>query len=469
MILHTVRGRLVAGVVALLALACAVVGLATTVGLQRFLVDRVDQQLAANPARFAASLEHEDQFEGGGDTRGQTVGTLGARVYAGAVTHAAMVTDRTAGSPPVLSSDDRAALAALPGDGTPRTVELSALDDYRVLAVSGRDGDILITGLPLRGVEETVHRLQLLELALFAGVLAVTGVAGTLWVRLSLRPLDRIAATARQVSAQRLDTGEVTLAERVAEGDPRSETGQVAAAFNRMLGHVAQALRSRHEAEQRLRAFAADASHELRTPLAVIRGHVELALRDGSAEQTRHALTRIQAESGRMSELVDELLLLARLDAGRPLVREEVDLTLLAIEATSDARAAGPGHRWVLDLPEEPVVVGGDALRLHQVIANLLANARIHTPPGSTVTVTLRERDGHAELAVADDGPGIPPDRHEEVFGRFTRGDQSRSRASGGSGLGLAIVRAVTTAHGGTVDLESRPGHAVFRVRLPAG
>ncbi|GAA0977461.1 HAMP domain-containing sensor histidine kinase [Acrocarpospora macrocephala] len=466
---HTLRGRLITGVLVLLALACAAIGVATTIGLGRFLTERIDQQLAANRNRFAASLEHEQEFEGG-DTRGQAVGTLAARLVDGRLTHAAVVTDRVTGTAPTLSAADRATLAALPADGVPHSMELSALDDYRILAAPGQDGDVLLTGLPLRAAEETVRRLIVLELALFAAVLTVTGVAGTLWVRLSLRPLSRVAATARRVSELPLASGEVALPERVQDADPRSEIGQVAAAFNRMLGHVENALARRHTSEQRLRGFAADASHELRTPLAAIRGHVELALRDDGLipEQIRHSLTRIEAESGRMGELVDELLLLARLDGGRPLAAEEVDLTRLAIEVTTDAQVAGPGHRWVLDLPEEPVVVRGDRLRLHQVLANLLANARIHTPPGTRVAVTVRRLDHQAELIVTDDGPGIPADRHEEIFERFSRGDQGRSRTSGGSGLGLAIVRAVTTAHGGTVEVESRPGRTAFRLLLPA-
>ncbi|MEV4362254.1 sensor histidine kinase [Nonomuraea sp. NPDC004186] len=464
---RTLRGRLVAGVLALLALACAAVGVATSFAMDRFLMGRVDQQLATIGGRYAASLEH-DGGRGGGDTRSQAPGTLGVRVAGGVITQGAVVTlddDDRAG----LTGGDQAVLAALPADGVPRTVSLSRLHEYRVVAVPGRDGDVLITGLPLHEAEETLRRMQAFEVVMFGAALAVTGVAGAVWVRLALRPLERVAATARRVTRLPLASGEVALTERVPDTDPRTEAGQVGAAFNSMLGHVEAALARRYAVEQRLRAFAADASHELRTPLAAIRGHTELALRGAEPmpEGVRHALDRIDAESGRMSELVADLLLLARLDAGRPLARDEVDLTKLAIESVGDARVAAPAHRWRLELPEEPVTVQGDPSRLRQVITNLLTNAGTHTPEGTAITLTVRQAPGAAELTVADGGPGIPADMQEEIFERFSRVDKGRSRASGGTGLGLAIVKAVVAAHGGTIGVESRPGRTAFHLRLP--
>jgi two-component system OmpR family sensor kinase len=243
-----------------------------------------------------------------------------------------------------------------------------------------------------------------------------------------------------------------------------------------MLGHVEASLATRHASEEKLRRFIADASHELRTPLAGIRGYTELAMRTGGdlTPEVRNALGRVDAESARMSHLVDDLLLLARLDAGRPLAQEQVDLTRLAVEVTSDVRVAGPDHKWVLDLPAEPVVISGDGPRLHQVLANLLSNARTHTPKGTTVTVRVTAapagngRAG-AELAVSDDGPGIAADLQEHIWERFARGDAGRSRAAGGSGLGLAIVRAVVTAHSGSLSLDSHKGGTTFLIWLPAG
>jgi two-component system OmpR family sensor kinase len=268
-----------------------------------------------------------------------------------------------------------------------------------------------------------------------------------------------------------LDRGEVALSIRVppADTDPRTEVGQVGSALNRLLGHVSAALAARHESEMRVRQFVADASHELRTPLAAIRGYAEVTRhsRDAVPPDVAHALRRVESETVRMTALVEDLLLLARLDAGRPLAAEPVDLTVLIVDAVSDAHVAGPRHRWRLNLPDDPVTVTGDAARLHQVLANLLANARAHTPPGTTVTTTLTSSDGTAVVMVTDDGPGIPPDLLPELFERFARGDTSRSRAAGSTGLGLAIVFAVVEAHHGAAAVESRPGHTAFTVTIP--
>ncbi|RSN18368.1 two-component sensor histidine kinase [Streptomyces sp. WAC 01325] len=473
---HTLRGRLTVGLVVLLAVSCAAVGVAVVIELNGFLTRRLDEQLTEAGPRFPASLEHSgvlpDDHDGDerADTRRQATGTFGARLLDGAVTHAAVV--RTTGTLNVkLSARDEGELAAIPVDGTAHSVDLSSLDDYRVVASRGIDGDVLITGLPLEPVEAAVHRLELVAGIVFGAALAITGVAGGLWVRWSLRPLSQVAATATQVSELPLGSGEVTLPSRAPESDPRSEVGRVAGAFDRMLGHVEDALTKRHASEERLRRFAADASHELRTPVASVRGHAELALLHPGPvppEVTR-ALERIAAESARMGEMVDEMLLLARLDAGRALQRQPVDLTRLVLDAVTDARAAGPDHRWTLELPEEPVTVTGDMHRLHQVLANLLANARIHTPEGTQVTVSLEFDSGAAVLTVHDDGPGVPEDVAPGVFERFTRADRRRTEDAGsGAGLGLSIVAAVSEAHGGSVSLESSPGSTTFTVKLPA-
>jgi two-component system OmpR family sensor kinase len=282
-----------------------------------------------------------------------------------------------------------------------------------------------------------------------------------------------VAATATRVSELPLHRGEVALHERVPDDgtDPRTEVGQVGAALNRMLGHVGSALHARQESETRVRRFVADASHELRTPLASIRGYAELTRRGNEpvGPDTRHALGRIESEAARMTTLVEDLLLLARLDAGRPVERARTDLSPLVVDAVSDARAAGPEHAWRLELPDDPALVLGDAARLQQVLANLLANARTHTPPGSTVTArVVRAAGGVVLLEVEDDGPGIPPELRGRVFERFARGDASRSRAAGSTGLGLAIVASVAAAHGGGVTVESEPGRTLFRVTLPA-
>ncbi|GAA0355596.1 HAMP domain-containing sensor histidine kinase [Streptomyces blastmyceticus] len=472
---RTLGGQLTAGLVLLLAAACLAVGVTTVLALQGFLAGRLDQQLAASGGRFAASLEHEakpDADNSGPDTRGQSEHTFGARLLRGTTTQAAVVRHQSA-APVPLTDADRRALDGVPVDGRGHGIKLAALGTYRVSAVNGDDGDVMITGLPLHPVEETVHRLETVEAVVFGGALAVTGVAGALWVRLSLRPLRRVTATAADVARLPLADGDVAMPAPLRVDDPRTEVGQVGTALNRMLGHVGNALARRQASEERLRNFAADAGHELRTPVANIRGHAELALRHGepAPAAVRRSLERVQAESERMSRLVDDLLLLARLDGGRPLDRDPVDLTRLVLDATDDARAAGPGHRWILDLPAEPVTVTGDEHRLHQVIGNLLANARTHTPAGTEVTVSLTADatdNTHVRLTVTDDGPGIPEELRAEVFGRFVRADHSRSRAAGSTGLGLAIVRAVVTAHGGTAEVTSRPGHTAFHITLPA-
>ncbi len=288
-------------------------------------------------------------------------------------------------------------------------------------------------------------------------------------VRLNLRPLRRVTAVANRVSETPLDQGEVELALRVpaTDTDPHTEVGQVGSALNHMIGHVEDALAARQASEMKLRHFVADASHELRTPLAAIRGYAELSRphRAEAPPQMAHAMDRVESAAERMTSLVEDLLLLARLDTGRPVEPEAVDLSELMIGAVSDAHAAAPDHTWRLDLPEEPVQVDGDRLQLHQVVANLLANARTHTPPGTSVSVSLRpvpQPEGGVEVAVLDDGPGIPESLRPNVFERFARGDSSRSRAAGSSGLGLAIVSSVVAAHHGRVSLSSQPGTDPF-------
>ena len=481
---RTLRTRLIAGVLILLAVSCLAIGIATNIALSGFLVDRLDQNLASAGSRLDVSLEHAGGQGGpgappgpGGEpgVEGQAVGTLAVRIANGSIAQAVVVHDdagQVGLSNVTLSQADRALLLSVSAEGQPITGRLSALGDYRLRATRSQDGDVHITGLALGDVESTVHKLVATELVVFAAALLLTGLAGAGWVRLSLRPLDRVTTTANRVSSMSLGSGAVDLPHRVPETDPRTEVGQLSAAFNQMLGHVETSLEQRAASEARLRRFVADASHELRTPLTGIRGYAELALRNtGSVpDDVRHALGRVEAEAVRMGGLVDDLLLLARLDAGRPLEQEDVDLSRLVIEVTSDARVAGPDHRWSLDLPDEPVVVRGDEHRLHQVVANLLSNARTHTPPGTSVVVRLsaaHEPEHQVLLSVSDDGPGIPKEMQTDIFERFVRADDSRSRAMGSTGLGLSIARAVILAHGGALTLIDDDGGTEFRIALP--
>ncbi|MGH3853491.1 MAG: sensor histidine kinase [Pseudonocardiaceae bacterium] len=475
--MHSLRARLVGALLALLALAGVVVGVVTAIALHAFLLHRLDAQLAGSRDRFAGALAEpapgslpspDDRHGGFLGAPGQSVDTLGARIVDGQVVQGGVV-DRS-GTPRPLSRSDTAALVALPVDAEPRSLRLGR-EDYRVVTVRAPDGDVLVTGLPLTGVDDTVTRLVTIEMIVIGSALVLTGVAGTTIVRLTLRPLTLVAGTASRVADLPLDRGEVALAERVPEADtdPRTEVGQVGLALNRMLGHIGAALEARQASETRLRRFVADASHELRTPLAAIRGYAELTRRSAESvpPDIAHMLARVESQAERMTTLVEDLMLLARLDAGRPLDRAPVDLSRLVIDAVSDAHAMSPDHRWRLTAPDTELTVSGDTAGLAQVLANLLANTRTHTPPGTTVSVTLTPVDGQVTLSVVDDGPGVPPDLLPHVFERFARGDSSRSRAAGSTGLGLSIVDSVVTAHGGSVDVTSVPGHTAFTVRLP--
>ena len=354
-------------------------------------------------------------------------------------------------------------------------VTIDELGTYRIEGVSF-GGTTIIVGLSRAGITETLTRMLITIGLLTAGGLLLLAVATAWTIRRGLAPLRAVADTAARVSVLQLDQGEVSIAERVPvrQSDPRTEVGRVGAALNTLLDHVDESLTARQRNEERMRAFVADASHELRTPLSSIRGYSELSLKalsrgQGAAtiETTEASLERIQAQSLRMTSLVEDLLLLARLDEGQELVYGTVDLTRLVIDAVGDARPTGPDHEWVLEVGDEPVLVAGDTGRLHQVAANLLANARTHTPAGTTVTVSVARDDGAAVLRVHDDGPGIDPSIKDELFERFSRADRSRARQTGGTGLGLSIARAIVDAHGGSIRVDSVPGDTTFEVRLP--
>ena len=486
---RSLRTRLLVAFVVPLVAALALVGVVSVAALRQELVDQVDSRLDAAtdrsqdyssgpddgpPPTRPAEVDADpcDAADGPGflGARGQGEGTLGATVVAGECIVSGVI--EATGRTVELTTAQNDVLAALTPDGAPVTRDLGGeLGDYRLVATTAGNGEVLVTGLPLRGAADAVRNLVTVEVLVGLLALLAAAVAAVLVIRRTLRPLDRVAATATRVSELPLATGEVRLAERVPpeDTDPGTEVGQVGTALNRMLDHVEGSLTARQESETRVRQFVADASHELRTPLASIRGYAELVRRQGGevSQDVRHAMRRVESEALRMSALVEELLLLARLDAGRELALEEVDLTALVVDTVSDAHVAGPGHRWQVDLPDTPVLVPGDAARLHQVLANLLANARTHTPEGSTATTRLRTEGGWAVLQVGDDGPGVPAALQGHVFERFARGDASRSRTAGSTGLGLAIVHAVVTAHGGTVTLTSAPGRTEFTIRLP--
>ena len=483
---RSLRTRLLVAFVVPLVVVLALVGVVSVTSLRAQLLRQVDTRLAATIERSENYAEpgddqppappagmDDDELPGGPGflgARGQGEGTLGAIVVDGVTTDSGVI--GSVSQTVALTSGQEEIVAALPTDGDPVTRDLGGdLGDYRLVATTAANGDVLVSGLPLAGTSDAVRSLVAVELVVGLLALVAAALTAVLVIRRTLRPLDRVAATASRVSELPLASGEVRLAERVPpeDTDPRTEVGQVGTALNRMLDHVEGSLAARQESETQVRQFVADASHELRTPLASIRGYAELVRRQRSEmpADVGHAMRRVESEALRMSELVEELLLLARLDAGRELATEEVDLTALVVDSVSDAHVAGPEHHWQVDLPDAPVLVPGDAARLHQVLVNLLANVRSHTPEGTTATTRLRAEQGWAVLQVVDDGPGIPAALRPHVFERFARGDASRSRSAGSTGLGLAIVHAVVTAHGGRVEVSSGPGRTAFTVRLP--
>ncbi|WP_179200287.1 HAMP domain-containing sensor histidine kinase [Streptomyces sp. NRRL B-24085] len=494
---RTLRTRLVVASVVLIAVVCSVIGTVTTLALRSHLYDQLGDQVFDAGKRLAgppfgrpdqgtlktegqdtARTQDQDQLDAfvtNGPTQENTVaaevganGTISKAVVA--VRESSDTGQRMQASE--LTAAQRAVFADVPTTGK-HVVDIPGVGEYLVMYVTSREnGTGYYVALPTDSVNNTINTLILVEVSVTAAGLGAAVIAGYVLVGLATRPLRKVANTATRVSELPLHTGEVNLSERVPESecDPHTEVGQVGSALNRMLDHVHGALHARQQSEMRVRQFVADASHELRTPLASIRGYAELTRRgrEQVGPDTRHALGRIESEAGRMTLLVEDLLLLARLDAGRPLQFEQTDLVPLVVDTISDARAAGMDHNWRLDLPDEPALVAGDAARLQQVLINLLGNARKHTPPGTTVTARVQRRGPWMCVDVEDNGQGIPAELLPHVFERFARGDSSRSRASGSTGLGLAIVQAVATAHGGAVTVDSVPGRTVFTMHLPA-
>lgn len=479
--------RVTATVVALVVGACVLLTLISTSVVARHLTERLDDDVLGAQSRAVRALERP--FGGGlgsfpsspepPDVRGaggQEVGTVTA--------HLVRDDDDISGQARVVDEDgqgeelDARVIEAL-GDldvkpGTVGTVDLPGLGQHRVVrsvfALTDSDAEVVVvSALPTASVDATIATLVRWSTLLGAGAAALAGLVAALVARRQLRPLREVAQTAHTVTATDLTSGEVDVprvpAHLLAAG---TEVGQVAQALDAVLGHVDEALEVRHRSEQQVRQFVADASHELRTPLATVRGYTDLALRfEADGELRVRSLEKVRTEAERMGGLVEDLLLLARLDQGRPLGSSEVDLTMLVLESVTDAQVTSPEHRWAMTLPDEPVTVTGDAARLHQVLTNLLSNASRHTPEGTRVETAVTRGASTVELTVTDDGPGIAPALLGEVFTRFTRGDSARTRAASGAGLGLSLARSIAQAHGGELDVESRPGRTCFRLTLP--
>ena len=483
------RTKLVLSTLTLLTLVCAGIGIFSHVVMSNYLTGELDGGLtpAAGRAGFPGGPPPgEAQPDGnrppGDDSgndgvmnaAGQRPGTLNALLSAGVPQNSALVQDD--GSTTPLSDADLAVLAEIDPATGPQEVTLST-GNYRVDAVELPEDiapadSVLVTGLSTLERDRTLASLDLTITGLSAAGLLAAGFAGAWIIRRSLHPLEELSAAATSVSRLPLASGEVEVPVRVppSAAQPGSEVGTVGIALNEMIDHVTNALRARQASEMKVRQFVADASHELRTPLTSIRGYTELVLLSEQVSPSgRAALERVGSESRRMSALVEDLLLLARLDEGQRGEPGEVDLTEMVVEVTRDAQVAAPDDEWTLALPDEPVMVQAVESELRQVLINLLSNAHRHTPPGTRVAVALSSGNGRATVTVTDNGPGIDPGYIDSIFSRFSKADSARTAGSGesSSGLGLAIVQALVDANGGSIGVESEPGCTEFSVVLP--
>jgi two-component system, OmpR family, sensor kinase len=468
----SLRARLLAGLLGLSLAGLVAVGGGTYLALRSFLLDRVDQQLVTAQRLVDAALASAH------GASGRTVDTRLLRQVAPPNTFLQLRdrANRIETSLQIGPTDEPTPAPRLPaalhlavGGRSSSVVSFGAdavrgTGRYRVQASWLRAGaGILVVAVPLDDVNDTLARLLQIEAVVIGAVLALLAMGAFWLLRAGLGPLERIAGTAAGIA-------DGDLAVRVAPADPHSEIGRLGLALNGMLERLQDAFARRDRSEAELRRFVAGASHELRTPLTSIRGYAAL-FRRGAQHNPEHLATsmqRIESEATRMGTLIDDMLLLARLDEKRPLDRKTVDLTEIALDAAQDAHARDPDQPITVH-HNGPLIVIGDDQRLQQVAANLLANAQTHTPPGTPVEVVLSARDDQAILTVTDHGPGIDPEDAPHVFERFYRGTATSAAAQhSGSGLGLATVAAIIHAHSGTVTLKSKPGHgATFEVALP--
>lgn len=463
------RKRLIVVTAVITALAGMAIGAATLVGIRAYMVGQLDEELVQATGRLHdpdGDHDHDGDLGYQLNGPGTTVGTVLVAFNAhGEISAAYLNADATS------RHFTQNQLADFPVDGWGRdirTIHIAGAGDYRMAAIGIRNDTTLLMGLPTAAIDRTLSRIATFQLVLVLIIVGLVVLAGRKGVTVAMRPLERMRETAQRISGMQLASGEVALTERVQVDEPDTEVGQLGSAFNRMLDNIDEALTARRASEAKVRQFVADASHELRTPLTAIRGYSELTRRHNMdvSEELRHALSRIESESVRMTELVEDLLLLARLDEGRGLELRPLDVSTLLKDAVKDAQVAGPDHSWTVKA-SRGLKVAADKHRLHQVITNLLANARTHTPAGTAVTVTATGTETDVTIVVADNGPGIPADIQKSLFERFVRADTSRQRATGSTGLGLAIVDGLVRAHKGTISVESEPGDTQFVITLP--
>ncbi|MGW2688666.1 ATP-binding protein [Streptomyces sp. NPDC001414] len=463
--------RLALGIGALALAVFAVVGTALTTYMRDYLSAQLDDQLGlAQVAQSKSIAQH-------GTLQGKKYYHWYYAVYD--VSHGTPVlrTPEERGDLPSdiapLTSVARAQLAA--GTEVLRTADLTGKGEYRLRGCEVEPGVVLVSGAPTDSIDDTVRQLVTVQVVAFGLALLALVVFGRRLLRHGLEPLSDMAHTAHGIASHDLTQAAARLPLRAARRGGGPEVEELRTAFNTMLEHIDRSLAVRAEAEQRLRRFVADASHELRTPLMSVRGYADLfqyAAANAPGERDKH-LARLRAEAARMGVLLDDLLLLARLDAAEveaPLRLEETDLTELVREAADAFRAAHAGRPLTVTAGPDPVPLRLDPVRVRQVVDNLLTNAAVHTPAGTPVSVTVGTAPGAATVSVADHGPGVPAADRARVFDRFYRVDKARSRDHGGSGLGLSVARALVEAHGGTIELADGPrGTTTFTLTLPAG
>jgi two-component system, OmpR family, sensor kinase len=461
----SLRGRLLIGVISLVLIGLLVLNVAIYVSLQKFLIDRVDAEMRAGVDEVATALGapsrgpvQRSAFPVG--TVAELLGSDGSPVAIKGVGFGTQSASVLPVLPHTLQDSGQLDVAVQPFTvkGSDGTTEFR-VTDWR----EGRfGGAVVVLAVPLTEADSTLRGLLESQALISAIVVGGTALLAFLIIQVGLRPLRRMGATAGEIAA-----GDYS--RRVEPANSRTEIGRLGLALNAMLTQIEAAFAERTESERRLRRFIADASHELRTPLTSVRGYSEM-LRRGASESPSDAelaRRRIEEESMRMSTLVDDMLLIARLDQGRPLESRPVDLQVIARDAAADARVVAPQRDITLNAPDT-VIVSGDDTRLRQVVGNLVRNALVHTPRATPVEIAVTTQNGTAQLAVIDHGPGLPAEDREKIFEPFYRADGSRSRDSGGAGLGLSIVSAVVTAHGGRVKvMETSGGGATFEVELP--
>jgi two-component system, OmpR family, sensor histidine kinase TrcS len=473
------------GVSALVTVVVFGIGALSVYSLHAYVTTMGDAEVSHSLAAFEHSFKKLRTYEAFGtadgsphdalnDFTGQAPGTLIAVLHGRTVVDSAIFSDSDTEDAPAAS------MAPIESEDWsregPRTIDLGDMGSYRAASIDVGDGERLVSAVSMERAYQVVAKKTVAVVIMTVAAALLAGIGTVVLLRRALRPLRRVAATAAKAASMPLadEDHRITTRVRHADSNPDNEVGIVGETLNRLLANVDSALAARAESDQRMRRFLTDASHELRTPLTAIQGYAELTRQESAMlpPATEYALARIESESRRMTALVGDMLLLSRLDERQGLDIRRIELSGLVIDAVNDAIVSGPDHRWLADLPDEPIWVMGDRAQLHQVVSNLLANARHHTQPGVTVSTALRSVRGpdgpQVELTVTDDGPGIDAKLVPELFGRFVRGDRARSNQANSTGLGLAIVASITEAHGGTVTARSGDGTTQFRILLPA-